>query len=61
LLQWSSLIISISLEMAIFSYRIGTLMKKIFFLFSLFSFLFSFEVLGSTPSDISDANFLARE
>lgn len=59
LLQWSSLISSISLEMAIFSYKISALMKKI----SLFiaSALISLSAFGATLTDIDDANFLARE
>ncbi len=59
LLQWSSLITSISLEMAIFSYKISTLMKKI----SLFilSTVISLGAFGATLTDIDDANFLARE
>lgn len=59
LLQWSSLIIQISLEMAIFSYKISALMKKI----SLFilSTVISLGAFGATLTDIDDANFLARE
>ena len=59
LLQWSSLIIKISLEMAIFSYKISTRMKKISLF--IFSFLISLVAFAATPTDIDDANFLAQE